>query len=527
MSEKAKTTEAGQIDQTGWWVLFATISASSMAFIGGSALNVALPAIQEALDASGADLLWIINAFNLFLAALLLLGGSLGDHYGRKRVYMIGIVVFIGATIASGFAPNPDILIAARVIQGIGGALMVPGSLAIVSAYFDSNTRGKAIGIWSSVTTLTSIAGPVLGGFLAESGLWRAIFFINIPLAIAALWALRTHVPESYDENATEHFDYIGAVLVTLGMTGITYGAISIGEVGVAGFQRWDLMGSLIAGFALLAGFIVWEGRSREPMMPLRLFQSRTFLGANLLTLFLYGGLGGALYFFPLNLIQIQGYGETLAGFALIPMSLLLVVLSPRMGAVVDRYGPRLPLVVGPIIAGIGFIALSIPGVTNGPSDYWLTYFPGIVIFGIGMGITVAPLTTSVMGSVSNTMAGIASGVNNAMSRSSQVLALSILGGLGLIIFMNALTPDINALDIPEETRMAIIASGNDLGGMAIPEDLNEENSQAVRRAIQDSFVTMYRFAMLVGAALSFISAALAFIYVEEELVQDSRKSNE
>ncbi len=523
-------SDSRKIDTTGWWVLFATISASSMAFIGGSALNVALPAIQNDLGASGGDLLWIVNSYALFLAALLLLGGSLGDHYGRKRVYMIGIIIFTIASVASGFAPNANILIGARVIQGIGGAMMIPGSLAIVSAYFDDKTRGKAIGYWSSITTLTSIIGPIIGGILAENGLWRGIFFLNIPLAIIAIIALWLRVPESHDENATPNFDVMGAVLVALAMGGITYGAISIGELGLEGFQRLDLMGSLIGGFILMGAFIWWEGRTKEPMMPLRLFKSSTFLGTNLVTLLLYGALGGALYFFPLNLVQIQGYGEAFVGIAFLPWTLMLVILSPMMGGVVDRYGPRLPLIIGPIITGAGFAALSIPSITTGQSQFWVTFFPATLLLGVGMGILVAPLTTAVMGSVPQDSAGIASGINNAMSRASQVLALSILGGIGLIIFTSSFSPAIEALNLPTDNETQLIAVASDLGGIQIPDRLSSEQQQAVRQSIQSEFVAMFRIIMWIAAGLCWVSAALAWIFVDknlsppETLIQETNK---
>jgi len=524
LTDQQKTTP-GKIDKTGWWVLFATVSASSMAFIGGSALNVAYDAIQTDLGASGGEMLWIFNAFALFLAALLLPGGSLGDHYGRKRIYMIGIVIFTGASIASGFAPDAEILIGARIIQGIGGALMVPGSLAIVSAYFDNNTRGKAIGIWSSVTTLTSILGPILGGILADYGLWRVIFFINVPLALSALYALWNHVPESYDEEASPHLDYIGVVLIVAGMIGITYGSITLGEVGIAGLQRVDLIASLVIGVLLIIGFVVWEGRTSEPMMPLRLFKSSTFLGANLLTLFLYAALGGALYFLPINLLQIQGYSETFAGLAMIPFMVLLVILSVFMGNFVDRYGAKIPLVAGPFIAGLGFVGMGIPGITDGPGDYWLTYFPAAVVFGIGMGITVAPLTTAVMGSVPQHSAGVASGVNNAMSRASQVLALSILGGLSLFLFISTMPPAIEALEIPVEAETQIIDRAASLGGIQIPDSLSDDDAEAVRRVIQTEFVAMFRVIMWIGAGLCWMSSLLAFIFVENEL-RDIEKSS-
>ncbi|GAB5493255.1 MAG: hypothetical protein Phog2KO_34700 [Phototrophicaceae bacterium] len=334
------------------------------------------------------------------------------------------------------------------------------------------------------------------------------------------MWALWRYVPESYDNNASPHFDYIGAILVTLGMAGITYGAISIGEAGIEGFQRLDLIGILLAGFVMMIAFLIWEGRSKEPMMPLRLFESSSFLGANLLTFFLYGALGGALYFLPLNLIQIQGYGETFAGFAMLPSSILLVILSPFMGGIVDRYGPRLPLVVGPFVVGLGFLALTFPSVTNGVSDFWLTFFPATILLGIGLGITVAPLVTAVMGSVPNQSAGIASGVNNAMSRASQVLALSILGGIGLILFVGSLSPSIEALAIPEQAKTEILASANNLGGTVIPDSLSETEAQLVRTAIQNQFVAMFRIIMWIATGLCVISSILAFIYVEPELVQ-------
>ena len=517
MANKEKNT-TGKIDSTGWWVLFATISASSMAFIGGSALNVALPAIQADLDASGGELLWIVQAFALFLAALLLLGGSLGDHYGRKRVYMIGILIFTSASIASGIAPNSELLILARIVQGIGGALMVPGSLAIVSAYFDDNTRGKAIGYWSSATILTSIAGPILGGVLAENGLWRWIFFLNIPLAIVALWALWTHVPESRDEEATPHFDTIGAILFALGMGGITYGAINIGEAGLDGLQRYDLIAILLAGVVLMGLFIFQESRSKEPMMPLSLFKSPTFLGTNLLTLFLYGALGGALYFFPLNLVQVQGYRESFAGFAMLPWSIILVILSPMMGGIVDRYGPRLPLVIGPLITGVGFASLTLIGITEGISDYWLTFLPATLLLGFGMGITVAPLTTAVMGSVPQHSAGIASGVNNAMSRASQVLALSIMGGIALVFFIGNLSPSVEALELPAEAEVQILDSASDLGGIPIPEALSETETDSVRTVIREEFVAMFNLMMWIATGLCWLSAVLALIFVEGEL---------
>lgn len=506
---------------TGRWVLFATISAASMAFIGGSALNVALPAIQEDLGANGADLLWIVNSFALLLAALLLVGGSLGDHFGRKRIYMIGIAIFALSSVACGFAPNPDVLIISRAVQGIGGALMVPGSLAIISAYFSSAQRGRAIGTWSSFTTLTSVLGPVLGGFLASIGFWRGVFFINVPLAIAALFALWRYVPESKDEEASKELDYPGAALVTLGLAGFTYGFIELGRLGPNALTENILIPvAILGGVVAIIAFIYVEARSDHPMMPLKLFKSRTFTGTNLLTLFLYGALGGALFFLPLNLVQVQGYTELEAGLALLPFSALLILLSPWAGGLVDKYGPRRPLIFGPIIVGLGFVALAVPGVTNGIEDFWTTYLPSTLLIGAGMGLTVAPLTTSVMGSVPQHNAGIASGVNNAMSRSSQVLATAVLGGVALFFF--SLTLNASALDISElsdEQRGALQAEAVNFGNAAVPADLADETAATVQTAINWSFVDTFRFIMLVAAGLCWLSAALAFWLVEPRLI--------
>lgn len=497
------------------WVLFATISASSMAFIGGSALNVALPAIQRDLGANGADLLWIVNSYALLLAALILVGGSLGDHYGRKRIYGIGIIIFGITSFICGIAPSTEILIASRVAQGIGGALMVPGSLAIISAYFDDSKRGWAIGMWSAFTMMTSVAGPILGGWLAEIGLWRFVFFINIPLGICALLALMIYVPESYDEEASKELDYPGAILATLGLAGFTFGFI---EGPQRGFDNPVVLFSIIGGIAALIAFIWDERRSDHPMMPLVLFRSRTFSGANLLTLLLYGALGGALFFLPLNLIQVQGYAESVAGFALLPMTVLMVGLSFVMGSVVDRYGARLPLIMGPLFVAVGFVLFSMVGITGGQDDYWTTFFIPICVFGVGMGITVAPLTTSVMGSVPQHNAGIASGINNAMSRSSQVLAVAIMGGIALVLFNQALLTNPGILNLPQNAQDHLSAESANLAGTSVPDTLSEDVRADVQQVIRQSFASTFSVIMLIAAGMSLASAFFAGLLVENNL---------
>ncbi len=520
-----------RIDATGVWILFATISASSMGFIAQSALNPTLPAIQNELDASGADLLWIVNAYQLMVGALILVGGSLGDYYGRKRVYMIGIVLFTVASIACGLAPTTALLIVARAVQGIGGALMIPGSLAIISAYFDGKARGTAIGAWSSFTTMTSVAAPTLGGFLADQGLWRLVFFINVPLALAALVALVMHVPESKDDDAPDQLDYTGAALVTLGLAGIVYGFTEIGRVGIDdGLGNPLLVGALLGGFVGLAAFVYVQARSDHPLMSLKLFKSRTFSGANLLTLLLYGALSGALFFLPLNFIQVQGYSATAYGLANLPFSILLVLLSPWAGRLVETVGPRLPLIVGPTLVGFAFVGLAIPGMTDTsnqiggffPVSYFTTYFPPLVLFGLGMGVTVAPLTTTVMGSVPQHNAGTASGINNAMSRASGVLAVAILGGIALVVFTNTLLDDLSDQRLSEQTQAELETRAEDLAGTRLPYTLVNDFSlvkiERTRTAIDRSFIETFRILMLIAAGMCWTSAGLAAAFIAKEL---------
>lgn len=492
----------------GAWVLFATILASSMAFIDSSALGVALPALQTDLNASGSDLLWIVNSYALVLAALILVGGALGDRLGRKRVFGIGIVIFAAASLLCGLAPNAGLLIAARALQGVGGALMVPGSLALISANFADAERGKAIGTWSALSTITTILGPGLGGVLAGAGLWRGVFFINLPLAAIALMAL-TRVPESRDEHATAPLDYPGALLATLGLAGLTYGLI---EAPGRGWGDLLVVASLLVGVAALVGFVVVEARSTHPMMPLSLFRSRVFSGANLLTLFLYAALSGMLFFLPLNLVQVQGYPESLAGLASLPMALLLALLSRRTGALADRFGPRLPLTIGPAIAGAGFAAFAYPGLTGGPADYWTSFFPGLLLLGVGMAITVAPLTTAVMGAVDQEHAGVASGINNAVARAAGVLAVAVMGVLALLLFAGALDRQTAAAGLPEPTRAALAAEADKLAGAMPPEDLAPAETTLAQRAVGLAFVDTFRILAWVGAGLAWLSAALAFV---------------
>ncbi len=500
---------------TGTWVLVATILGSSMAFIDSTVVNVALPVLQTELRATVADAQWVVEAYALFLAALILVGGSLGDHFGRRRIYAAGIALFTLASLACGFAPNITFLIIARAVQGIGGALLVPGSLAIIGAFFNSEQRGRAIGTWSGFTAITSALGPVLGGWLVQYASWRWVFFINLPLAAIVIFILFWRVPESEsEEDQRRGLDWWGATLATLGLGGVVYGLTEANNVG---FGNPLVLIALAVGIVALILFLILEARLASPMLPLGLFRSSTFSGANLLTLLLYAALGGTLFFLPFNLIRVQGYPPTAAGAANLPFVLIMFTLSRWSGGLVARYGAKVPLIIGPLIAGAGFVLFAIPGIGG---SYWTTFFPAVVVLGIGMAVAVAPLTTAVMGSVDPQRTGIASGINNAVARAAGLLAIAVLGIVALATFSANLDSNLNALALPAGVRAALVAQQNKLVGIDIPSGLSSATHAALQNAISQSFVTSFRVIMLVGAALAVASALCSFLLIEGKPAQ-------
>jgi EmrB/QacA subfamily drug resistance transporter len=492
---------------SGKWILAATILGSSLAFIDGTVVNVALPALQEDLKATVVGLQWIIESYALLLAALLLVGGSMGDRYGRRRIFVIGVAVFAGASAWCGFASNIEQLIAARAVQGIGAALLVPGSLAIISNSFSEEDRGRAIGTWSGFSAITAAIGPMLGGWLVEAVSWRAVFFINIPIATLAIAISFYHVPES-SNAAKGRLDWVGGILATLGLGALVYGLI---ESSSRGLTHPAVLTALIGGIALLALFVFVEARSQNPMLPLALFRSRTFTGANLLTFLLYGALSGTLFFLPLNLIQVQRYRPAAAGAALLPLILIIFLLSRWSGALVQKHGARIPLVIGPLIAAVGFALFALPGVGG---SYWTTFFPAVVILGVGMDVSVAPLTTTVMSSVAGERAGVASGINNAVSRTAGLLAIAALGIAIFFAFDWSLNRRLADFGLAPSVLQSLDSQRNRLAGIELPQAIPARERALVRNAIDFSFVDGFRCVMLIGSALALGSAATALLSI-------------
>jgi EmrB/QacA subfamily drug resistance transporter len=406
------------------FTIIATILGSTIVFLDATVVNVALPAISDDLNAGLADQQWVVEAYALATVSLLLVGGALGDQFGRRRIFTIGLIGFGITSILCALSPSSAFLIGARALQGLTGALLVPGSLAIIAATFEGAERGKAVGTWTAWTGIATVVGPAGGGALIEAISWRAIFWINIPLVIFTVWLSREHVAESLDPEADRSIDWLGILMSAAGLGGIVFGFI---EQPMEGWGSPMVLIPLVGGAVLFSSFLLWESRYRHSMLDLGLFRIRNFAVTNLETLIVYSGLIGALFFVTLFLQQSVGYSPLAAGFATTPISLILFVLSPVFGRIATSTGPRVPMCVGPIVGGIGLMLITR---VNADASYVADVLPGVVVFGLGLSATVAPLTATALNSVAEHRVGVASGINNAVSRIAGVLAIAIFGAL-------------------------------------------------------------------------------------------------
>jgi EmrB/QacA subfamily drug resistance transporter len=474
-----------------------------MTFIDGTVVNVALPALQADLNATITDVQWVVEAYALFLGALILVGGSMGDQLGRKRVFLIGVISFTAASVLCGIATSARFLIIARALQGIGAAFLVPGSLAIISAAFSDAERGRAIGTWSGFSAITTAAGPVIGGWLIEHVSWRAAFFLNVPLAAIVVALSLRFIEESRDPSRTARIDWSGALLAVTGLGGIVFGLLEWPPLGPG---HPLVIGSLSIGVLCLALLVVVERRARNPMLPLDLFLSRTFTLANVLTLLLYGALGIVMFLLPLYLIQVQHYSATAAGAALVPFAVIMFALSRWAGGLVVRVGPRLPLTVGPIIAAVGVALLARSGIGG---SYWSTVFPAVCLLGLGMTITVAPLTTTVMGAVDSHRAGVASGINNTVARVAGLITIAVFGVLLANRFDAEIRPRLDRLALPAALHTQVVEELPKMAGAELKDlALDSRQQAAVQRNIDEAFVSGFRLVMIGAAILALAGAA-------------------
>jgi EmrB/QacA subfamily drug resistance transporter len=471
------------------FVLVAAILASALGFIDGSVVSIAIPAIRSNIGATFADAQWISNAYAVTLSALILAGGAAGDNFGLRRTFVTGIVLFVAASLACALAPGPGSLIAARAVQGIGAAIMVPGSLAIIAKAYPKKERGRAIGIWAASSALTTALGPVIGGLVLSTfggGVWRLIFAINLPLGAAAVYLLLFKVPADKPAERRD-LDLGGAAIATAGLGALAYGLTALSDKGSIALP----LAFAVAGVLVFIGFLYWERRQREPMVDLSLFRSPAFSGANASTFFLYFALSGILFYLPMHLIAGWGLSETEAGLIFVPLSLAMAVMSGPMGKLSDRIGARLPIAAGSVVVAVSFATLAV-AVGSGLHDFWLAIFPAMTLMGVGMGLVVSPLSTAVMTSVADEDTGAASGINNAVSRIAGLIAVAALGGVVAFSYAAVLG---DASGVPDFGEPA-----------SLPADLD-----AVRLAASDAAFAAVAW---VTAALSALSAIIAWMTI-------------
>jgi len=494
------------------WVLATAILGSSLAFVEGSVVNLALPAIQSDLETTSAGVQWVMNAYLLVLGSFMLVGGSLGDRYGLRIVFMLGTVIFGAGALGCALADSLPVLISARMLQGFGGALLVPTSLALIGSHFDAEERGRAIGTWAGASALTTAAGPVIGGWVVDVAGWPAVFLLVVPLAALTTAIAAWRIPVS-PTRLEERLDYPGAVLLAASLALLLYGLVSTGPP----VPRVAAAGLAIVG---VTAFLWREARYRAPMLPLSLFRSRRFSGANLITLLLYGALSGAFYFLPFNLIQVQGYSALQAGAAFLPFTLILGFGSTFAGGLLSRMSPRVLLTIGPAIAAAGFAALAIP---SADASYVAGFLPGIVVSSVGMTLSIAPLTTVVLSSVGEGQSGVASGVNNTAARLAGVLAVAALTAVAIGHFSAALEGELRTRGVPAPLVERLSSDASRLAELGPPEGTDPDVAAAVRASVASAYVDTFRILVLASGALAALGGLIAWVSLGNDVVARRR----
>ncbi|MGB1251170.1 MAG: MFS transporter [Candidatus Promineifilaceae bacterium] len=493
--------------------LLLAILSSGIVFLDQTALNVAIPAIQNSFNANINAIQWIHNVYLLVLSVLMLIGGILGDIFGRVRMYIIGMGIFIIASVLCGFAPSAGWLIAGRFLQGIGGAIVAPAGLAIINAVVANERRGQALGIWGTFSPLIMISGPIVGGWLVDNASWRSVFFINVPLGLLAMFIAARYVPENRNEQVDRRLDYWGVFALMLALGGILIALIEGPE---RGWTDPLILYSLLTGAVGFVSFIFVESRVPSPLIPLRLFRDPLFSGINLLTLVLFTGLGGPFFFLTLNFQQVQGYSATQAGLAALPSAVAIFLLSRQVGKLSDRIGPR-PILMGALLfMATGFLLLLRPGVGD---PYWTHWFPGLLIYGLGIAGMVVPLTSMGLGALPKRQSGIASGINNAASRIGQMLSVAVFGAAMVNRFQSKLaqwTADLSTL--PNEARDALLSQAYSLGETVPPEGISAEMQTAIDQLIKLAFVDSFRLVMLSSAVLVGVSLLILLVTIPHEM---------
>lgn len=494
---------------SGRWILVATILASGSAFLAGTAVPIALPVIQADFGTTLNGIQWVVNSNLLSLGALILIGGALGDHFGRKRIFTIGMAIFGIAGLFSGLAPSLTFLLGLQALQGAGAALMVPQSLAIINDCFLETERGRAIGLWAGISGGLASLGPLAGGWLVDRFSWNAVFFLVVPLSVASFVITNIFVSESHCETGHK-LDWLGSAVILIGLFGLVFGLMTGPN---AGWKSPAVVASLVAGVISIGFFIVIEMRKTQPLVYLKIFKNALVSGANLVTLLIYFGLNAVTFFTVLNFQQVRNYSPTEAGIALLPPIILITVLTWPAGGLADRIGPRFQMILGPLVVSAG-MALLVTGGIN--ASYWIHFLPGLGLFGIGMALVIPPLTKSAL-SVEPQFSGSASGINNGVARVAGLLAIAILGAVVITFFRARLNVGLIYTSLSGQEQRQIIEQANKLGGIVIPDTFGEAAKSEARNVINSAFVYGYRIAMAICAVLAFCGALVSIVLIHNQ----------